>query len=64
LQNNLSGHIVKNWPELIGIMHNIVIDGDDSFKEKRLAMKKNIYRYTNDGSCARIYEFVNELQYK
>ena len=61
LQNNLPVHIVKNWPELIGIMHNIVIDGDDIFKEKRLAMKKKIYKYTNGGSCARIYDFVNEL---
>ncbi len=61
-EKDLPGYKVKNWPELIDKVQSIIIDGNDSFEEKRLDMKKKIYDYADGKSCERIYNFVNELQ--
>ena len=60
-EKDLPGHKVKNWPELIDKVQSIIIDGNDSFEEKRLDTKKIIYNYTDGKSCSRLYDFVNEL---
>ena len=61
--NELPGYKVQNWPELIEKIHELLIDGNDIYAEKRLNMARKIYNYQDGKSCSRFHDFIKELQY-
>lgn len=59
--NKLPGHQVKDWPELIEKMKNILIDGDNAFQSERIAMRNKIYNNLDGRACERLFNLIKSM---
>ena len=56
------GPKAENWEQLLFHLERIIVHQKDEYKEARLKLKNQIYKYQDSNSCNRVIKEINRIE--